>query len=261
MSKPNQPQFAQAPDGSWHPIPGAPPPKKKDVSIGQVIALVAILGFAGLFVLAAVTGNKQPAATSTAPGTTLPPTTVAPLTPEQIDAEVASEVKRACAEAVLTRDTPNIIFKEWPGKNVDEIKLATIVCTQQARDAEAADTVANAKTPDVDAIVKNPAAYDGQQFVMVVKVTQSDGATGPCIFRGVWDNTVHQYDFEYKGDNAIFVGGNGRDDCPTVNGVDQDDVARVWVKSRGKSDYDTQIGGSTTAPTFQVVKSEILQKL
>lgn len=47
MSKPNQPQFAQAPDGSWHPIPGAPPPKKKDVSIGQVIALVAILGFPG----------------------------------------------------------------------------------------------------------------------------------------------------------------------------------------------------------------------
>lgn len=259
--KVQQPQFAQAPDGSWHPIPvAAPPPKKKGMSPLGAFVVVLLVGGCGLFGLAALLSpSKNDVSTS---GTSIVGTTFKPLTPEEIDAAVTAEIKKSCDDAVRTRETPTVHYSDaWVGKKFDDIKLAVIVCTQQARDAEAAEAVANAKTPDVDAVIKNPTAYEGQTFVVIAKVLQSDGATGPCIFRAAWDNAVHQYSMEYKGDNGVFIGGNGKSDCPTVNDIDKDDVVRVWVKSLGKSNYDTQIGGSTTAPQFQVVKSEVLQKL
>jgi hypothetical protein len=260
MSKPTQPQFAQAPDGSWHPIPMAPPPKKKGMSPLGAFIVVLLLGGCGLFGLAAILSPSKNDVTTS--GTSIVGTTFKPLTPEEIDAAVTAEIKQSCDEAVRTRETPTVHYSDaWVGKKFDDIKLAVIVCTQQARDAEAAEAVANAKAPDVDAVIKDPDTYKGQTFVVIAKVMQLDGATGPCLFRGVWDNTVHQYSIEYKGDNGVFVNGDGKRDCPTANDVDKDDVVRVWIKVLGKNSYDTQIGGNTTAPQFQVVKSEVLQKL
>lgn len=96
---------------------------------------------------------------------------------------------------------------------------------------------------------------------LIVKVEQADSATGACAFRASWDNTVHQYSYEYKGDNAVFVGGNAVSECPMMTGIDKDDVARVWVTGLGTIDYGTQLGGQTTVPQFRVIKSEVLQKL
>ena len=58
----------------------------------------------------------------------------------------------------------------------------------------------------------------------------------------------------------MFVSGDVDTNCPVLDGLDQDDVAKVWVRSLGSISYDTQIGGATTVPSFEVLKVEILQK-
>lgn len=252
-------------DGKYYPpsaVPGQPRKQSKTSGLGKVIVLIGLLFIVFLAIAALTSPKKDPATTAAAPSASTTTATTVPLTPEQIDAAVATEVKRACDDAVGQQGTPVVRFDPaWVGKKREDVQLAALVCAQQARDAYAADIVSKAQTPDVDAIVRNPSAFTGQPFVMIVKVEQADSATGACAFRASWDNTVHEYSYEYKGDNAVFVGGNAVSECPMMTGIDKDDVARVWVTGLGTIDYGTQLGGQTTVPQFRVIKSEVLQKL
>jgi len=114
--------------------------------------------------------------------------------------------------------------------------------------------------PDIDAIIKDPDAVEGQVFLIVVEILQYDAATGPCAFRGYWDTRQREYNFEYEGDNALFSAGDAVSECPALGGIDQEDVVRVWARSTGSFAYDTQIGGNTTAPSFHILKAELIQK-
>ena len=120
--------------------------------------------------------------------------------------------------------------------------------------------IAAAQPVNVDSIVKNPDGVKGQVFVMVTSITQYDAATGACAFRGRWDTQDHQYSFDFVGDNAYFDAGDGLTTCPVLNGIDQNDVVRVWAQSEGSYSYATQIGGNTTVPKFKILKAELIRK-
>ena len=49
-------------------------------------------------------------------------------------------------------------------------------CRKQAAEAELNGELARAQTVNVDAIVKNPDAYKGTVFVLIVEITQYDAA-------------------------------------------------------------------------------------
>jgi hypothetical protein len=106
-------------------------------------------------------------------------------------------------------------------------------------------------------LVKTPDKYIGKTMVVHAKVTQFDAATGACKFRASMSHTrmESEYDYEY---NSYFTGGDGDSVCPELSGIVAGDLVRLTVTSTGSYSYDTQIGGNTTAPSFQVeaVKAE-----
>jgi len=150
---------------------------------------------------------------------------------------------------------------------------AARVAAEAARVAEAAEaarvaaaaeaalqaSITNAPFVNVDSIVKNPDAIKGQYFQMYVQIFQYDAATGPCGFLAYWDSNSHSYNFDYRGDNASFVSGSAGV-CPALNGIDEGDTVRVWTQSLGSYSYDTQSGGNTTVPKFNVLRAQVVRK-
>lgn len=96
-------------------------------------------------------------------------------------------------------------------------------------------------------IVKSPDRYTGQGFKLWACITQFDAATGEDSFRG--DTSYKKLKYWYEGDNALFTG-----DANRLADFVQGDVVAMNVVGLGSYSYDTQIGGNTTAPLFQVVK-------
>lgn len=95
-------------------------------------------------------------------------------------------------------------------------------------------------------IVKNPDAYIGDTYQVWACITQFDAATGPDGFRGQGSYTNLDY-WYLDGDNAIFTG-----DADQLAAFVQDDVVYMHVTVGGAYSYDTQIGGNTTAPSFEI---------
>lgn len=205
--------------------------------------------------LAAPETTTVPRAATTRPRAT---TTTVPL--ETLPAEVNAEVQRACDAVLLlgTSASSAVDYESSWTPVVDEDGLVGAVqgCVQQAEAVQAEAAV----PPDIDAIIKDPDAVEGQVFLIVVEILQYDAATGPCAFRGYWDTRQREYNFEYEGDNALFSAGDAVSECPALGGIDQEDVVRVWARSTGSFAYDTQIGGNTTAPSFHILKAELIQK-
>lgn len=274
----------QPPGGGYAPPPPppgggfTPPPPDSSKPWWRRWPAVVVLVVLVLGVLAAVAGGggsdddgSETASSGATPErstTTSPPTTTstteAPTTTsttiplDQLTREVQAEVDRACAEAFTAGTDPQPEFKQrWADITDPERMRATSVdCINKKKQA----AIDGAQPVDIDAIVKNPDAVKGQTFVMVVNITQFDAATGACNFRGYWDNEPREYNFEYGGDNALFTSGNGDTDCPVFDGIDQNDTIRVWATSLGSFSYDTQVGGSTTVPSFDVLRAEVLKK-
>lgn len=229
----------------------------------------------------APTTTAAPGAPTTpapAPAPTEAPTTTAAPDPAALETEFNLEALRACQASKASGKAEDVRWDkkyEAIGKDLNTLRTLAQKCLDDARAADkaaadaqaAADAkaaaereLASAQTPNVDAIVKNPDKFKGQTFVFVVDITQYDAATGSCAFRGLWDTSYHQYNFDYKGDNAIFSSGDASKDCPVLDNIDENDIVKVWAKSTGSFSYDTQIGGNTTVPSFNVLKAELLQK-
>ena len=66
-------------------------------------------------------------------------------------------------------------------------------------------------------------------------------------------------DFDYRGDNASFGSGSSGV-CPALSGIDEGDTVRVWTQSLGSYSYDTQSGGNTTVPKFNVLLAQVVRK-
>ena len=94
-------------------------------------------------------------------------------------------------------------------------------------------------------VVKSPDNYIGKKYVVYACVTQFDAATGDDAFRG--DASNRKLEYWYEGDNAFFTG-----TASQLDDIVTDDIVLMNVTSLGSYSYDTQIGGNTTVPLFQI---------
>jgi hypothetical protein len=230
--------------------------------VGAAVTVVVLL--IAIAVLVAVrngdseqteTADRPPASTTT----TRPATSTTSTPPETLLAQVEAEKQRACSAATSSGKAPSVNYNSaWGAVGVTRAQLEADVnaCVL----ALLQEQIATAGPVDIDGMIKNPDAFKGQVFTLVSLIVQFDAATGPCSFRGYWDNDVHEYNFEYAGDNGVFKAGDGVRTCPVLDGIDQDDVVRLWVRGDGAFTYSTQIGGSTTAPAFTVLQAEVIRK-
>jgi len=96
-------------------------------------------------------------------------------------------------------------------------------------------------------VVKDPDAHVGERLQAWACITQFDAATGSDSFRGDASNKkLGEYEW-FGADNALFSGTEAQ-----VRRFVEDDVVAMDVTVLGSLTYDTQIGGSMTAPVFQV---------
>jgi hypothetical protein len=97
-------------------------------------------------------------------------------------------------------------------------------------------------------IVRSPDDHLGETYKVWACITQFDAATGDDTFRA--QASYRNQDYWYSdGDNAIFSAL-----LVDLSDFVQDDVVVMNVTVFGSFDYDTQIGGSTTAPLFWIDK-------
>lgn len=97
-------------------------------------------------------------------------------------------------------------------------------------------------------VVKSPDNYLGKGYKLWACITQFDAATGADTFLAQASYKSQSYWYLY-GENAIFTG----DESRLADFVEGDRVA-MSVLDLGSFSYDTQIGGNTTVPSFDIVK-------
>lgn len=97
-------------------------------------------------------------------------------------------------------------------------------------------------------LVKNPDAYTGRRYVLYACIWQFDGATGPEEFLAT--ASYHKPAYWYvDSENAAFTG-----NASQLDAFVEGDVVWMRVISLGSYSYDTQAGGNTTVPAFEVVQ-------
>lgn len=96
-------------------------------------------------------------------------------------------------------------------------------------------------------IIKSPDNYVGKKYIVYGEITQFDSATGTDTFLAntAYKNTT-SYGF-FDGENALYTGDEDR-----LSDFVEGDVFRASVTVVSSFTYDTQIGGSTTVPMFQI---------
>jgi len=184
-------------------------------------------------------------------------TTTVPV--ETLKAQLPEGVEKNCQGMVTLQFDSVVPYDDaWAPTGITEDQYAQLAAKCVADRTKA---LADGAGPvDVDGMIKNPDAFKGKFFKLYAEIGQYDAATGACAFRGSWDDQTHEYSFDYAGDNACFTGGDGDTACPELNGIDQDDVVRLWVRTDGAYTYETTMGGSITVPSFHVVRGEVVQK-
>lgn len=108
-------------------------------------------------------------------------------------------------------------------------------------------------------LARDPDAHIGQTLILTGVVFQFDAATGRCGFLANVGHDRQTYSYDYV-QNAVFTSGDGWEECPVLDDVVEDDHVRLWVTTLGSYSYDTQIGGNTTVPSFEVHQVEHLPK-
>lgn len=95
-------------------------------------------------------------------------------------------------------------------------------------------------------LVKAPDNYIGERYKLWGCIWQFDAATGPSEFlaRASFRNEAYWF---VDGVNAYFTG----DESKLADFV-EDDVVFLNVVAEGSYSYDTQAGGNTTVPLFEV---------
>jgi hypothetical protein len=111
---------------------------------------------------------------------------------------------------------------------------------------------------DVDAVVKDPDAFEGDCHVMYAAIWQYDSRTGACSFLAAVSDRSHRYRYQY-GDDAAFSSASDTS-CPSLEGIDADDHIKVWATGMGPYRYDTAAGGTNEIPLWSIEKVELIRK-
>lgn len=149
----------------------------------------------------------------------------------------------------------------------DKIAADKAAAAQAARVKTAADKVAKAAAAKAAAakaardkpvaltsrefakLMKDPDSYIGRNFIVYGEVTQFDSATGEESFlanSGAVKDRI-SYGFTNYSENTLYQGAAG-----LLKDVVEGDVFRATIAVLGSKSYDTQIGGNTTVPLFQL---------
>ena len=94
--------------------------------------------------------------------------------------------------------------------------------------------------------MKAPDDYIGEGYHIWACISQFDAATGTDSFRGQASYKNQEFWFT-DGDNTFFTG-----DEDQLSDFVTNDLVVMNVTSLGSYSYDTQSGGNTTVPSFQV---------
>ena len=97
-------------------------------------------------------------------------------------------------------------------------------------------------------LVKNPDAKTGNAYEIWACIWQFDAATGTDHFLANASNTKQEY-WNLYGENASFMGSESK-----LADFVEGDAVQMKVISTGSYSYDTQAGGNTTVPQFEVRK-------
>ena len=101
---------------------------------------------------------------------------------------------------------------------------------------------------DFKLLAKDPDAYAGKAYTIYGYVSQFDSATGTGGFRANTGATRQKADDWYEFEqNSVLTG-----DEDVLAEIVEDDLFQAKVVVTGSYSYDTQIGGSTTVPSFAV---------
>jgi hypothetical protein len=98
-------------------------------------------------------------------------------------------------------------------------------------------------------VAKDPDSYIGKTYYVYGEITQFDSATGVDTFRADlgYKKLRISYGFVNYSQNAILTGTESR-----LKKYVEGDCFTAKVTVLGSYSYDTQIGGNTTVPSFQV---------
>lgn len=96
-------------------------------------------------------------------------------------------------------------------------------------------------------LVKSPDTYTGKGYVVWGCIFQFDAATGQDSFLAQASYRKESYWWS-NGENAAFTGNAAK-----LADFVEDDVVYMKVVSLGSYSYDTQAGGNTTVPKFEIV--------
>ena len=213
------------PPPGWY--PPLPPPAQKNrklnkkllmLFLGAVVGLIVIGNVLGSVIDGTLTDNKSTASSS---------------------ASISSSATAAAAPTTTTKSPAEI-----------QAEQAAIERARAAETARLDPSSYEVISPrDYAVLVKNPDAARGRKLVVYGYVTQFDAATGTAGFRA---NTAAApssawYDYDV---NSIVNAPAGQSNILT--NVVEGDLVTMNVEVVGAYSYDTQIGGNTTAPQFQV---------
>jgi hypothetical protein len=183
----------------------------------------------------------------------------------ELSAAVDAEVAAACALATtdLEASIPSLVNYDeaWsPVASEADVIAAVEACAAPERNKSAEEREA-AKFDSygyltVDEVVKNPDAFEGQAVIAFGDIVQWDVNTGTCAFHANFLGELGgRYDYDERGeftaDEVV---------CVSLEGIDQDDIVKMWVTGTGSRSYSTSIGGTNTIPTFQIDKIELVEK-
>jgi len=192
-------------------------------SLGALVLAVALLG-ACSGQPAAQSPSLAAAVVTPTPVATPTPTPVATPTPT---AEPTPEITPEPTPEITPEPTPEITPKPTPKPT--PVSYVTLTSRAWAL------------------LVKAPDTYLGKAYKVWGCISQFDAATGADSFRAQasYRNETYWYS---DGVNAFFTG----DEAKLADFVAKDVVA-MSVLSLGSYSYDTQNGGNTTVPMFQIV--------
>lgn len=162
--------------------------------------------------------------------------------------------------ALDNESTDSAAASSWRDSNTDAEQETAQAAEERAAEAKAAKAakakrkkkIANAKFVSkrrLARVFKNPDNHEGDVFKVWGEVVQFDAATGPDAFLA---DTAHadtrSYGF-FDGNSAFFMG-----EISALEKLVEEDVFTATVEGNGSLSYDTQVGGNTTVPLFDVIK-------
>jgi hypothetical protein len=242
-------QPTPGPQPSHSPAPAPSQPRKPWYKRWWVIAVAAVVVIGGLAGALNGGGGDATATSSSSSATPAPDRTTA-------SAESSESPAPSAETTAPPRTTPAPASTPTTSSAAPTPSATPTPTEKPDAPADPAD-YEKLGTRDLALITKNPDSHLGRQVQVYANITQFDAATGDCIFRGntASTNMGDSWDYEH---NSMFMAEDGVG-CEALGDFVADDQVLVLATVGPSFSYDTQIGGSTTVPTYIVDGIDLVQ--